>query len=181
MIRYWNLFPEMAALVDLDSDHSREHVGTYGKLRRTCGLLDDWPETVGHLQPDGTMVDCLSISSGMDIYSTRMRKLIDELVPEGEVQWLPATVVDPDGASHDYWVVNPLIGPEDLLDPEHSVTTDLPVPQPLIKATYRAEVLAGHHMVRYPYGVTPVVSQTLLDTLVEHGITGLAPEPMSVH
>jgi hypothetical protein len=81
-----------------------------------------WTPVTLELRDADRPLDYLANTLGVRLCSPRLREVIDaERGPRDSVEWLPATVTDPAGVPHPYFVLHTLAD-ADVLDPERTLT-----------------------------------------------------------
>lgn len=173
--RFFRIFPDGGhGMVWPDQAVWLERRDTYNGVKRP-GLIDGWVELVLELRPlerGESFADCLPCVKGFDVYSERMRTTIEAvLLPGDVVQWLPTIVADGTGDDRRrYWVMHPPHGPEAV---DQEASTRAPEPIGLVKAVLDPEKVADRHVMKYPYGFPPIVSEEVRHALEQAGCSGM--------
>lgn len=111
------------------------------------------------------------------MWSSQVRDLVEAHLTEVDaVQWLPVQVSDAAHAqTRDYWVPNPLFGPEALH--ADTVTGGL---SGVIKGVYDRALIGGRRILKYPYGSVPVVADVIRRAVEDSTLTGYKFERVPV-
>lgn len=133
--------------------------------------VSDGPELVWSWVAPARLRDWCPAVTGTRLFSHRMADVVRaHLGPLDAVQWLPATVLTPDGTAHPYEVPHFLEYP-DIYD---GVATEWgPSGLPTRWALSRAKLEGRHFVARWRSAGTAIISEVMRTALIEAEVTGV--------
>lgn len=187
ILRYWRLYPDFNEQVawPIDNDAWKARRDLYDRTTRP-GRIDGWVPLDLELRDRGRYLDNIASVKRFCLYSKQLRDAIEAVLGDLDAaQWLPVTVRSVDGSEvRDYWVLQPLVNPLELVNEERSVygkEQRIYAEGPeLIKAVLDPRKVEGRNLTKYPYGPHPIVSDRIRLAIEAAGCTGVVFEPVPV-
>jgi hypothetical protein len=125
-------------------------------------LLPGW--TTPTFLVEGRLVDLQANDAGVKLFSSRMRKTVDEHKDSSDrIEWLPVRIQS-GGDSYDYAILH-LLDEVDVIDRKRSVLN--PVTGGVIKLHVRGEAVDGHRIFTYSNatGLVVLVTEPMHESL----------------
>jgi hypothetical protein len=121
--------------------------------------------------PDKPPGDILAELDGMRLVSPKVKDILEaHRTPEDALQWIPGTVITPDGSEHPHWVAH---FPEhyDLLD--HDLSTFGPSGLPILSVLSAAKLAPHAVTLMSRLSFTFLLAEKVVDDLRSAGCQGV--------